>query len=115
MTNPAISSAAVIGTSSVILIIFEILGDDGADKAARFRLTIDGSPITNGPQQEHFIDATNEASSMTLAFCVDGLSAGNHSFGVEWINQSGTMATATDRSRFLQIWEFPNASIVSDN
>ncbi len=108
-------SVAVVGTSSVVLLIFSITPDDaGADETAEYRFTVDGS-ATGSPVARAFIDNTNEGSGTTMVWAVDGLSAADHTFAVEWDTASGTPATATDRPRSFQVIEFDtNATLKID-
>ena len=103
MTSGAVSIA---GTSSVVLLIFHITPEDtSTNETTIYRFTVDGS-ATGSPEASAFMDNVNDGSGVTMVWAVDGLSAGNHTFTVEWKNALGTPATATDRNRSFQVIEF---------
>ena len=118
MTSGVVS---IVGVSSVVLLLFHMTPDDtSADKTAKYRFTVDGS-ATGSPVMTEVMDNVDEGSGMTMVWAVDGLSAGNHTFTVEWITQVGAPATAADRNRSFQVIEFDtdatlkvDASSVSD-
>lgn len=113
ITDMTSGSVAVAGTGSVIKITFSITPDDtNTDETARYRFTIDGTAISGGPVLPAFIDAAAEGNGLTMTYFVDGLTAANHTFAVEWITETGSPATATDRDRSLQVIEWESGATI---
>jgi hypothetical protein len=99
------TGASIAGTSSVVLLLATItLNNASADDCVEVRFAVDGSR-TDSPWCHMFHDATDEGNSLTMAWAVDGLSAGTHSFAVQWLDvQGGSTSSALDRT--FQVIEF---------
>jgi len=108
-------SATVNGTGSVLLLIAHIPQElTGTDETAEYRFTVDGS-ATGSPTGAAFSDSTNEGSSASMVWAVDGLSDASHDFAVQWQRITGVAQTDASQTRTLQVIEIEdNASIIID-
>ena len=101
----------VAETDSVMLMFSTLALIKAADNTLEMRFTVDGSEV-GSPVIRQFSDSatTNEVHSGTIAWAVDGLSAGTHSFAAQWRTVKGTCATdaTRPRPRTFQVVEIPN-------
>ena len=98
-------TVTVAGTGSVILLVAHvtIAAGGSSDIGAEFRLTEGGSPV--GAVMGAVNDGVDETLAMGVVFAVTGLSAGDHTFTLEWANRQGSASTDTSRNRTLQVIE----------
>lgn len=109
------TTVTIAGTGSVVLLLMSITGDlsDSTDETGEYRFTVDASAV--GAETTAFKDTTDGGSSCTLAFAVDGLSTGSHTFAVQGANVEGTVPIDTTRIRLFQVIEITTgAEIVVD-
>ncbi len=107
ITGMTSGSVTVAGTGSVILLMMTVSVDSSAsdDTTQHFRFDIDGSPASNGPEASSFSDLLDETNGCSLAFAVTGLSAGSHTFKVQWIDEGANSGTSSVRLRSLVVVE----------
>lgn len=105
----------VDNSDSVILLTFAMSPDDPqADETAKYRFTIDGS-ATGTPETSCMADGNaRRVGEASLIWAVDGVSAGSHTFRVEWEIISGAPNTATDQRRMFQVTELTDAVLKVD-
>lgn len=106
----------VAGTGSVLLIIGTVAVLPEPDSTAWYRPAVDGAAV-NYPNIQAFSDVASgeETNCPTVAFAVTGLSAGTHSFALQWLTQTGSPSKSTARTSSLLVLELTaNASIKYD-
>jgi len=116
ITGLSASSITVQGTSSVVLLMFQMTIDPAADATAEFRFTVNGS-ATGSPVITAFTDnaANEESEGCTMMWVVDGLSGSANSFAVQWRTLTGIPVADTTRPRSLQVVEIDSdAEIIVD-
>ena len=103
------------GINSVLLLFATLSLLREADNTLEMRFTVDGSEV-GSPVVRQFSDSptTNEIHAATIAWAVDGLSAGTHSFAAQWRTVKGTCATdaTRPRPRTFQVVEIPDGDAV---
>ncbi len=101
------ASVTVDGTASILMIVATVEMILQADTVSTFRLTVDGSQV--GPYAQTFQDATDEGTGLcSLTWFETGLSAGTHTFGIQWresIAASAPSALDTGAEHSLQVLE----------
>ncbi len=111
----AATTITVGGINSVLLLFATLSLLREADNTIELRFTVDGSEV-GSPVVRAFSDSptTNEIHAATIAWAVDGLSAGTHSFAAQWRTVKGTCATdaTRPRPRTFQVVEIPNGDAV---
>lgn len=117
ITDLQASSITVAGTGSILILMCHLGLTPDEDVGARVRFTIDGSPVG----LEKFIFTCDASPTLAdhFSFCyaVTGISAGTHSFGVEWIKQvgSGNPTLPTDTVYTFQVLELTgDATLITD-
>lgn len=97
------SSIPVVGTGSILIMIanvpYTMTGDDESD----FQFAVDAS--REGAITSVYTDASNEGNGWSGVHVLNGLSAGDHSFHLEWQAKSGTGSTDGSRLRTFQVVE----------
>ena len=101
------ASPTIAGPSSVVMFT-STATIQGSDAAAEIALFIDGAMVAEGATGS---DASNEEGEVTLTWWETGLSAGAHTFEVQWKDSRlGTPIIATDTQRHMQVVEFTGAN-----
>ena len=96
---------SVVGTSSVIWLVANVIGVDDGARGYEVRFTHDGTFV--GPVVQVWHNSADEINGLHgFMFKLEGLAAGSHTFALEWRTLVG-LATALDttRNRTLQILE----------
>lgn len=97
------TGVSIAGTSSVILMLSNVPITMATDAAADFQFSVDTT--REGAVTSQFTDAANEGSGWSGMHALDGLSAGNHSFELQWQIRQGSPSADTGRLRTFQVVE----------
>jgi len=108
------STVAVAGTGSVLLLIAQVAQNYASnDPAAHMRFTVGGAH--EGPVTNIYSDNTVSANGGFMCYALDGLSAGSHTFALQWQTSGASAAVDTAIERTFQIIEFESdASLLVD-
>ena len=114
LANMAISNVSVTSGAVQLLLFHMTCGTDATDRAALFRLTVNGSSV-GSPIAAMFCDAVDEVNGVTMAWAVDGLT-GTNSFDVEWQTHGSmpAVSTSTTLTRSFQVIELTDATLKVD-
>lgn len=114
---PSMSQVVTVnGTGSVVILIATVTlkASAATDEGAQFRFTHDGSFV--GPDCVNATkDEVDEGNGMTIIHALSGLSAGSHTFAVQWEIEFGSPESHGTFERTFQVIEIQdNASIIID-
>jgi len=107
-------SVGVDGTGSILIMIGSVPYNMEADERSEFRFAIDSTE--EGAVTTVYTDNANEGNGWSGVHCLNGLSAGTHTFHLEWQAVSGAGQTDTGgKTRTFQVVEIKaNATLQVD-
>jgi len=106
------ASVNVSSATNIILMMAVVpLKQDASDDSAQFRFTIDGTLV--GPSVSAYKDDVNEGCGIAICWA-QTVSAGNHTFALQWqtVGAGGLASTDESRPRSLQVIELTNSSFL---